>query len=197
MAADDGVAVAEGAGPFRLGGAGGAADGVGVLGGQRAAVGPHAGALPQRRARGRRFPRTHVGVRRAGRRGALALERNERPKSAVGKAIVYALRQWDGLQTYLTRGEVPIDNNGVENAIRPCALGKKNCLFIGAVHAGQRAAHFYTLLGSCLRRGLNPRAYLQWLFALLPTATTHTVGELTPAAYAAGLASENAARRSA
>ena len=126
-----------------------------------------------------------------------AILQRERPKSAVGKAIVYALGQWDGLQTYLTRGEVPIDNNGVENAIRPCALGKKNYLFIGAVHAGQRAAHFYTLLGSCLRRGLNPRAYLQWLFALLPTATTHTVGELTPAAYAAGLASENAARRSA
>ena len=78
---------------------------------------------------------------------------------------------------------VPLDNNDVENAILPCSLGKKNYLFIGAVHAGQRTAHFYTLLGSCLRRGLNPRAYLRWLYARLPEATNHTVAQPTPAAY--------------
>ena len=150
---------------------------------------------PQERARVRE--KRSARVIRGLRRRMDAILQRERPKSAVGKAIVYALGQWDGLQTYLTRGEVPIDNNGVENAIRPCALSKKNYLFIGAVHAGQRAAHFYTLLGSCLRRGLNPRAYLQWLFALLPRATNHTVAELTPAAYAASLASEGAALRSA
>lgn len=140
---------------------------------------------PQERARVRQKRSARV-IRGLRRRMDAVLAR-ERPKSAVGKAILYARGQWDGLLTYLNRGEVPIDNNGVENAIRPCALGKKNYLFIGAVHAGQRAAHFYTLLGSCLRRGLNPRAYLQWLFARLPTATNHTVASLTPAAYAAGL----------
>ena len=51
----------------------------------------------------------------------------------------------------------------MENAIRPGALGKKNWLFIGDVKAGPRGAIFYSLLGSCLRRGLNPRAYLHWL----------------------------------
>ena len=79
----------------------------------------------------------------------------------------------------------------------PVRTGKEERPVHGAVHAGQRAAHFYTLLGSCLRRGVNRRAYLQWLFALLPTATNHSVAELNPAAYAASPASEGAALRSA
>jgi transposase len=108
-----------------------------------------------------------------------------RPKTPVGKACLYALGQWDSLQVYLEHGDVPIDNNGVENAIRPCALGKKNFLFIGDVGAGQRSATLYSLLGSCLRRGINPRDYLHWLFARLPAATNQTVHTLTPAAYAA------------
>ncbi len=103
----------------------------------------------------------------------------------MGKACLYALGQWDFLQVYLEHGDVPIDNNGVENAIRPCALGKKNFLFIGDVGAGQRSATLYSLLGSCLRRGINPRDYLHWLLARLPAATNQTVHTLTPAAYAA------------
>jgi len=79
-----------------------------------------------------------------------------RPKSAVGQACTYTLGQWDGLKLYLDHGVVEIDNNSVENAIRPCALGKKNWLFIGDVKAGPRRAIFYSLMGSCLRRGLNP-----------------------------------------
>jgi transposase len=108
-----------------------------------------------------------------------------RPKSPVGRACLYALGQWESLLVYLDDGRIEIDNNGVENAIRPSAVGKKNFLFIGHVGAGQRAATFYSLLGSCLRRDINPRAYLQWLFERLPTATNQTVRELTPAAYAA------------
>jgi transposase len=108
-----------------------------------------------------------------------------RPKSPVGRACLYALGQWESLLVYLDDGRIEIDNNGVENAIRPSALGKKNFLFIGHVGAGQRAATLYSLLGSCLRRGVNPRAYLYWLFERLPTATNQTVRELTPAAYAA------------
>ena len=109
----------------------------------------------------------------------------ERPKSPVGKACTYALGQWAALLVYLDHGFVEIDNNSVENAIRPCALGKKNWLFIGDVGAGQRSAILYSLLGSCLRRRINPRDYLTWLFAQLPTATNQTVHTLTPAAYAA------------
>ena len=109
----------------------------------------------------------------------------ERPRSPVGKACTYALGQWAALLVYLDHGFVEIDNNSVENAIRPCALGKKNWLFIGEVGAGQRSAILYSLLGSCLRRRINPRDYLTWLFAQLPTATNQTVHTLTPAAYAA------------
>ena len=109
----------------------------------------------------------------------------ERPQSPVGKACTYALGQWAGLLTYLDHGVVEIDNNSVENAIRPCALGKKNWLFIGDVKAGPRGAIFYSLLGSCLRRGLNPRAYLHWIFTRIATEGTHAPHTLTPAAYAA------------
>ncbi len=113
--------------------------------------------------------------------------REERPKSPVGQASLYALGQWESLLVYLDpeNGVVEIDNNSLENAIRPCALGKKNWLFIGDVGAGQRAANFYSLLGSCLRRGINPRDYLSWLFEQLPRATNLTTHTLTPAAYAA------------
>ena len=72
----------------------------------------------------------------------------------------------------------------IENAIRPSALGKKNWLLMGALDAGSKAATFYTLIGSCLRLELNPRDYLIWLFARLPTATNQTVADLTPADFA-------------
>ncbi len=134
------------------------------------------GLLRQRRAR-----RVVAGLRRRIDRTIAA----ERPQSRVGKACTYTLGQWDGLQTYLEHGVVEIDNNSVENAIRPCALGKKNWLFIGDVKAGPRGAIFYTLLGSCLRRGLNPRAYLHWLFTRIAAGGTQAPHTLTPAAYAA------------
>ena len=114
-----------------------------------------------------------------------AVIRNERPRSPAAKACLYAAGQWEGLLVYLEHGEVEIDNNSVENAIRSCALGKKNWLFIGDVSAGQRAAVLYSLLGSCLRRGINPRNYLHWLFERLPVTLPKDHPSLTPAAYAA------------
>jgi transposase len=120
-----------------------------------------------------------------------------RPQTPAGKACLYAMGQWDALQVYLDHSDVPIDNNGVERAIRPCAVGKKNYLFIGDVGAGQRSATFYSLLGSCLRRGINPREYLHWLFARLPLATNLTVHTLTPAVYAALMAEEAKGNRQA
>jgi transposase len=117
-------------------------------------------------------------------RRLLAIFAAVRPRRAVGAACSYALNQWSDLIRYVDHGEVEIDNNWVENAIRPCALGKKNYLFIGDVGAGQRSANLYSLMGSCLRRGINPRKYLRWLFEQLPTATNQTMNALTPAAYA-------------
>lgn len=137
-------------------------------------------ALRQRRA---------VRVVRGLRRRIDQVLQKERPKSAVGQACLYTLGQWESLQVYLgeKNGHLEIDNNGVENAIRPCALGKKNWMFIGDVGAGQYAATLYSLLGSCLRRGINPRDYLTWLLDRLPLATNLTVHTLTPAGYKAQL----------
>lgn len=111
--------------------------------------------------------------------------RKHLPKSRLGKAIAYALSQWASLQIYLEDGRCEIDDNPVENAIRPSALGKKNYLFMGSADSGKWAATFYSLIGSCLRRKVNPREYLHWLFTKLPTVSAPNAGHFTPAAYAA------------
>ena len=77
-----------------------------------------------------------------------------------------------------------IDNNLVENAIRPTALGKKNWLFIGEATAGQRSAIIYTIIESCRRRGIDPFAYLREVFTRLPTMTNWQVKDITPQAWA-------------
>lgn len=104
------------------------------------------------------------------------------PKSLLGQAIDYALGQWPALQVYLGQGRVEIDNNLVENAIRPTAVGKKNWLFIGEAGAGQRGAIVYTLVESCRRRGLDPYTYLRDVFTRLPHMTNHQVHTVTPEA---------------
>ena len=76
-----------------------------------------------------------------------------------------------------------IDNNLVENAIRPTALGKKNWLFIGDAEAGQRSAIIYTIIESCRRRGLDPYAYLRDVLTRLPQLTTRQIPEVTPAVW--------------
>ena len=102
------------------------------------------------------------------------------PQSNMGKAIAYALSIWPSLEVYLTAGRVEIDNNLVENAIRPSAVGKKNWLFIGAAEAGKKTAILYTILESCRRRGIDPLAYLHDVLTRIPRYTNHTVHELTP-----------------
>jgi transposase len=109
----------------------------------------------------------------------------------------YTQNQWVSLQHYLDHGIAEIDNNCVENPIRPCAIGKENWLFLGNVAACQRSAILYSILGSCLRRGLNPRDYLSWLFEHLPTAANQTLRELTPAAYTEFLAKHTPAQPAA
>ena len=102
----------------------------------------------------------------------------------MGIAIDYALGQWRTLPVYLTDGRVEIDNNLVENAIRPTALGKKNWLFIGDAGAGERGAIIYTLIESCRRRGIDPHAYLKDVLTRLPSMTNRQIPEVTPAAWA-------------
>jgi hypothetical protein len=81
---------------------------------------------------------------------------------------------------FLDHGEVEIDNNLVENAIRPTAIGKKNWLFFGSEEAGQRSAVIYTLIENCRRHGVEPYTYLKDVLERLPNTTNHTVGQLTP-----------------
>lgn len=106
------------------------------------------------------------------------------PKSLLGQAIDYALGQWPALLPWLANGRLEIDNNLVENAIRPTALGKKNWLFFGHAQAGERSAIIYTLIESCRRRGLDPFRYLRDVLTRLPAATTSQIKDLTPAAWA-------------
>jgi len=102
------------------------------------------------------------------------------PQSPLGHAITYALNQWPTLQRFLDNGEVEIDNNLVENAIRPTALGKKNWLFFGSEEAGQRSAVIYTLIENCRRHGVEPYTYLKDVLERLPRTTNQEVGQLTP-----------------
>ena len=102
------------------------------------------------------------------------------PKSPLGKAISYTLGQWTALQRYLEEDVYGIDNNLVENAIRPTCLGKKNWLFIGHPDAGWRSAVIYSVLIAARRYGLDPVAGLTEGLRRIPQATNHTVAELLP-----------------
>ena len=81
-------------------------------------------------------------------------------KSALGKAINYALNQWEHLNKYINYGEAEIDNNLIENQIRPFAIGRKNWMFLGNERAAKTAAFFYSLIQSCKLNDINPKKYL-------------------------------------
>ena len=106
------------------------------------------------------------------------------PKSLLGEAIKFAMGQWSVLQVYLSDGRVEVDNNLVENAIRPTAVGKKNWLFVGEADAGQRSAIIYTIIECCRRRGIDPYTYLRDVLSRLPHMTNHQIPEVTPEAWA-------------
>lgn len=103
------------------------------------------------------------------------------PKSKLGKAIHYATKQWSKLEVYLGDGRIEIDNNLVENAIRPTKLGAKNWLFIGCREAGQRAAILYTIVENCRRLGIDTREYLEDVLTRLPGMMDSEAVTLTPA----------------
>jgi transposase len=112
---------------------------------------------------------------------ALWARQRARPKSPLGKACDYLLGQWAPLHAHLHHGESRLDNNLVENAIRPSCIGKKNWLFIGHPDAGQRSAILYSLIVSCQRHGKDPLAYLKDILTRLPRMTNHDdLRQLTP-----------------
>jgi len=105
---------------------------------------------------------------------------NTAPNSATAKAIDYSLKRWAALRCYAETGDLPIDNNPVENSIRPIALGKKNWLFAGSERAGQRAAVIQTLLGTAKLNGLDPSAWLKDTLEKLPIWPNSRIDELLP-----------------
>ena len=111
----------------------------------------------------------------------LQLERTRVPDgSAIAKAIDYSLKHWAGLGRFLLDGDVPIDNNHVENRIRPWALGRRNWLFIGSQLAGERAAVVMSLLQSAKLNGHEPWACLKDVLTRLPTQLNSRIEELLP-----------------
>ena len=102
------------------------------------------------------------------------------PKSPWGKAVAYSLTRWEKLTRYTENGRIEIDNNLVENAIRPIALGRKNYLFAGSHDAAQRAAVVYSLLATCKKHEINPQTWLADILSRIPTHPNKQVRELLP-----------------
>lgn len=100
--------------------------------------------------------------------------------SAIMKALDYSLKRWTALTRYLDDGNVPVDNNWVENQIRPWAIGRSNWLFAGSLRAGQRAAAIMSLIRSAQLNGHDPYAYLKDVLTRLPTQRASKIAELLP-----------------
>jgi transposase len=97
------------------------------------------------------------------------------PKSPIGKALGYSIERWQQLMIYATNGKFNIDNNPVENSIRPIAIGRKNYLFAGSHEAAQRSAMLYSLLGTCRLHNVNP---FIWLKNILQRISSHPINKI-------------------
>ena len=102
------------------------------------------------------------------------------PKSAIGKAIAYTLNLWPRLIRYINDGRCEIDNNLVENAIRPVAIGRKNYLFAGSHEGAARAALIYSFMGSCKQNNVEPFHWLEDTLTRLPDCKMSQLNELLP-----------------
>ena len=109
------------------------------------------------------------------------------PKSPMGQAITYALNQWDALSVYVTDGDLAIDNNPSENALRRVALGRKNWLFCGSDAGGDTAAILFTFIATCQRRNVEPFAYLRDTLTRIAEHPLCRLAELLPGATSTSL----------
>jgi transposase len=105
------------------------------------------------------------------------------PQSAIGKAIAYSLQRWEKLSAYINDGRLNIDNNPVENSIRPVALGRKNYLFAGSHEAAKRSGMLYSLLGTCKMHGIEPYCWLKDVLHRIADHPVNKVQELLPHRY--------------
>ncbi len=102
------------------------------------------------------------------------------PQSTIGKALSYSLQRWDKLSRYTTDGRLQIDNNLVENAIRPVAIGRKNYLFAGSHDGARRAAMLYSFMGTCKINKVNPFEWLRDILIRIPNHPVNKLEELLP-----------------
>lgn len=101
-------------------------------------------------------------------------------KSKIGEALAYSIKRWDRLSKYTEDGMLNIDNNPVENSIRPVAVGKKNYLFAGSHEAAQRSGMLYSLMGTCKMHGVEPYAWLKSVLGKIATHPINRINELLP-----------------
>lgn len=102
------------------------------------------------------------------------------PKSSIGKALAYSIERWEKLSHYTEDGMLNIDNNPVENSIRPVALGRKNYLFAGSHEAAKRSGMLYSLLGTCKMHHIEPYAWLKDVLQRIADHPINNISELLP-----------------
>ena len=105
------------------------------------------------------------------------------PKSAIGKALAYSIERWERLSLYAEDGMLNIDNNPVENSIRPVALGRKNYLFAGSHQAARRSGMLYSLLGTCKMHGIEPYSWLKDVLHQIADHPVNQIQDLLPHRY--------------
>jgi transposase len=108
-------------------------------------------------------------------------------KSELAVAIRYALTRWTAMTRYRDDGTIEIDNNAAERALRAVAIGRKNWLFAGSDDGGERAAAFYSLIGTAKLNGIDPEAYLRYVIERIADHPINRIDELLPWALAAEL----------
>jgi transposase len=102
------------------------------------------------------------------------------PKSPMGEAIQYVLNQWDALTVYVTDGDLSIDNNQSERALRRIAIGRKNWLFCGSDNGGVTAAILFSLIATCQRHRVDPFAYLRDMLTRIAAHPLNRLADLLP-----------------
>jgi transposase len=102
------------------------------------------------------------------------------PKSKIGEAMAYTIKLWPRLIRYSEDGRFEIDNNLIENSIRPVALGRKNYLFAGSHQGAMHAAMMYSFVGTCKLQGINPFLWLRKVLAIIPDHHANKLSELLP-----------------
>jgi len=102
------------------------------------------------------------------------------PKSPIGRAFEYCTVRWDNLMNYLKDGNLEIDSNGIENAIRPLALGRKNYLFAGSHEAAENIAMYYSFFATCKKHDIHPQKWLAYVIRNINDTKTSGLKNLLP-----------------